>query len=161
MSWEELTHWKRLWCWEGLEAGGEWEDRGWDGWMASLSRWLWVLVNSRSCWWTGMPGMLQFMGSQRVRHDGATELNWTEWDWMPYFWILNFKPGFSLSSFTLIKRLFSSSLLSAIRVTSSAYLGLLIFLLAILIPGCDSSGLAFCVMCSAYKLSKQGGRLNK
>ena len=77
-SCEELTHWKRLWCWEGLEAGGEGDDRGWDGWMASLTRWTWVWVNSRSCWWTGRPGVLWFMGSQRVGHDWATELKWTE-----------------------------------------------------------------------------------
>ena len=76
-SCEELTHWKRLWCWEGLGAGGEGDDRGWDGWMASLTRWKWVWVNSRSWWWTGMPGVLQFMDSQRIRHDWATELNWT------------------------------------------------------------------------------------
>ena len=75
---EELTHWKRLWCWEGLGAGGEGDDRGWDGWMASLSQWTWVWVNSGNWWWTGRPGVLQFMGSQRVRHDWATELNWTE-----------------------------------------------------------------------------------
>ena len=65
-------------CWEGLGAGGEGDDRGWDGWMASLTRWTWVWVNSRSWWWTGKPGVLQFMGSQRVGHDWATELNWTE-----------------------------------------------------------------------------------
>ena len=76
-SCEELTHWKRLWCWEGLGAGGEGDDRGWDGWMASQTRWMWVWVNSRSWWWTGRPGMLRFMGSQRVGHDWATELNWT------------------------------------------------------------------------------------
>ena len=75
---EELTHWERPWCWEGLGAGGEGDDRGWDGWMASLTRWTWVWINSGSWWWTGRPGMLQFMGSQRVRHDWATELNWTE-----------------------------------------------------------------------------------
>jgi len=73
---EELTHWKRLWCWEGLEARGEGDDRGWDGWMASLTRWTWVWVNSGSWWWTGRPGMLRFMGSQRVGNDWATELNW-------------------------------------------------------------------------------------
>ena len=77
-SCEELTHWKRLWCWEGLGAGGEGDDRGWDGWMASLTRWMWVWVNSRSWWWTGRPGMLQFMGSQRVGYHWVTELNWTE-----------------------------------------------------------------------------------
>ena len=74
-SWEELTPWKRLWCWEGLGAGGEGDDREWDGWMASPTRWTWVWVNSESWWWTGTsPGVLQFMGSQRVRHNWATEL---------------------------------------------------------------------------------------
>ena len=77
-SCEELTHWKRLWCWEGLRAGREGDNRGWDGWMASLTRWTRVCVNSGSWWWTGRPGVLRFMGSQRVRHDWATELNWTE-----------------------------------------------------------------------------------
>ena len=74
-SCEELTHWKRPWCWEGLGAGGEGDDRGWDGWMASPTLWSWVWVNPGSCWWTGRPGMLQFMGSQRVGHDWVTELN--------------------------------------------------------------------------------------
>ena len=62
----------------GIGAGGEGDDRGWDGWMASLTRWTWVWVNSGSWWWTGRPGVLQFTESQRVRHDWATELNWTE-----------------------------------------------------------------------------------
>ena len=75
---EELTHWKRPWCWEGLGAGGEGDDRGRDGWMASPTPWAWVWVKSRSWWWTGRPGVLSFMGLQRVRHDWATELNWTE-----------------------------------------------------------------------------------
>ena len=66
------------WCWEVLGAGGEGDDKGWDGWMASPTRWTWVWVNSGSWWWTGRPGVLRFMGSQRVRHDWATELNWTE-----------------------------------------------------------------------------------
>ena len=69
------------WCWEGLGAGGEGDNRGWDGWMASLTRWTWVWVNSRSWWWTGRPGVLWFMGSQRVGHDWGTELNWTEATW--------------------------------------------------------------------------------
>ena len=69
---------KRLWCWEGLGAGGEGDDRGWDGWMPSLTRWMWVWVNSGSWWWTGRPGVLYFMGSQRVGHNWATELNWTD-----------------------------------------------------------------------------------
>ena len=76
------------------------------------------------------------------------------------FWMLSFKPTFSLSSFTLIKRLFSSSLLSAIRVVSSAYLRLCIFLLAILIPACASSSSAFLMMYSAYKLNMQGDSLD-
>ena len=75
---KELTHWKRLWCWEGLGAGGEGDDRGWDGWMASLTQWTWVWVNSGSWWWTGRPGVLWFMGSQRVGHDWATDLIWSD-----------------------------------------------------------------------------------
>ena len=69
---KELTHWKRPWCWERLKAGGEGDDRGWDGWMASLTQWTWVWVNCRSWWWTGRPGVLQSIGSQRVGRD------WTE-----------------------------------------------------------------------------------
>ena len=75
-SCEELTHWKRPWCWEGLGTG-EGDDRGWDGLMASLTRWTWVWVNSWSWWRTGRPGVLRFMASQRVGHHWATELNWT------------------------------------------------------------------------------------
>ena len=67
------------WCWEGLGARGEGDDRGWDGWMASLTPWMWVSVNSGSWWWTGRPGMLRFMGSQRVGHDWATDLIWSVW----------------------------------------------------------------------------------
>ena len=63
---------------EGLGAGGEGDDSGWDSWMASLTWWTWVWVNSGSWWWTGRPGMLRFMGSQRGRQDWETELNWTE-----------------------------------------------------------------------------------
>ena len=70
-------YWKRSWCWERLEAGGEGDDRGWDGWMASPTLWTWVWVSSGSWWWTGKPGMLQSMGSQKVGHDWVTELNWT------------------------------------------------------------------------------------
>ena len=77
-SWEELTHWKRLWCWEGLGAGGEGDDRGWDDWMASLTPWTWVWVNSGSWWWIGRHGVLQFIRLQRVGHDWVTALNWTE-----------------------------------------------------------------------------------
>ena len=72
---EELIHWKRPWCWERLKAGGEGDNRGWDGWIASLTRWIWVWVSSGSWWWTRRPGVLQSMGSQRVRHYWMTELN--------------------------------------------------------------------------------------
>ena len=75
---QELTHLKRPWCWERLRAGGEGDDRGWDGWMASPTQWTWVWVNPRSWWWTERPGVLQFMGSQSIRHDWVTEMNWTE-----------------------------------------------------------------------------------
>ena len=74
---KELIHWKRAWCWERLKAG-EGDDRGRDGWTASLTRWSWVWVNSGSWWWTGRPGVLRFMGSQRVGHDWATDLIWSE-----------------------------------------------------------------------------------
>ena len=67
---------KRPWCWERLRAGGEGEHRRWDGWIASPTRWTWDWVDSGSYWCTGRPGVLRFMGSQRVGH---TEwLNWTE-----------------------------------------------------------------------------------
>ena len=72
-----LTHWKRPWIWERLKTGGEGDDRGWDGWMASSTWWTWVWAGSGSWWWTGKPVVLQSMGSQRVRHDWVTELNWT------------------------------------------------------------------------------------
>ena len=63
-------------CWERLRAGEEEDDRGWDGWMASLTQWTWVWVNSGSWWWTGRPGVLQSMRSQRVRHNWVTGLSW-------------------------------------------------------------------------------------
>ena len=69
-----LTHWKRPWCWEGLGARGEGDDRGWDGWKASPTQWTWVWVNSGSWWWTGRPGVLE-LWHRRVGHDWATELN--------------------------------------------------------------------------------------
>ena len=75
-----IFHWKRPWCSERLTAGGEGDDRGWDGWMASLTRRPWVWASSGSWWWTGRPGVLRFTGLQRVRHDWATELNWTDSD---------------------------------------------------------------------------------
>ena len=64
----------------GIEGRRRRDDRGWDGWMASLTRWTWVWVDSGSWWWTGRPGVLRFMGSQRVRHDWATEMiDWLTW----------------------------------------------------------------------------------
>ena len=66
----------RPWCWDRLRAGGEGDNRGWDGWMVLSTQWIWVWVNSRSWWRKGRPGVLWFMGLQRVGHDWATELNW-------------------------------------------------------------------------------------
>ena len=60
----------------GIGAGEEGDNRGWNGWMASPTQWTWVFLNSRNWWWTGRPGVLRFMGSQRVGHDWATELHW-------------------------------------------------------------------------------------
>ena len=73
---EEPTHLKRPWHWERWKAGGEGDNREWDGWMASLTRWTWVWVNSGSWWWTGRPGVLWSVRSQRAGHGWATELNW-------------------------------------------------------------------------------------
>ena len=76
---EELTHLKRPWFWERLKAGEEGDDRGWDGWMASPIQWTWVWAGSGSWWWTGKPGCcMQSMGSQRVGHHWATEMNWRD-----------------------------------------------------------------------------------
>ena len=66
----------KIWCWERLKAGGEGDNRGWDGWMASLNQWTWVWVSFGNWWRTGKPGMLQSMGSQRVGHDWVTELDY-------------------------------------------------------------------------------------
>ena len=71
---KELTHLKRPWWWERLKAGQEGDNRRWDVWMASPTQWKWVWVNSGSRWWTGRPGMLQSMGSQRAGH--TERLNW-------------------------------------------------------------------------------------
>ena len=72
---EELAHWKRSWCWERLKEGGKGDDRGWDGWIASLTWWTWVWASSRSWSWIGKPGMLQSMKLQRVGHNSPTEFN--------------------------------------------------------------------------------------
>ena len=78
---EEPTLWKRPWCWERLKAG-EVDDRGWDGWMASLTQWTWVWAGSGRWWRTGKPGMLQSMGFPRVGYNLETEqqkMLWAEW----------------------------------------------------------------------------------
>ena len=87
---EELTPWKRSWYWERLKTGREGDDRGWDGWLASLTQWTWVWVSSRSWWWTRKPGVLQSMRLQRVGHDWASELNWTDRNWRFNPWLLSF-----------------------------------------------------------------------
>ena len=99
-----------------------------------------------------------FMKSATVSPSICHEVMWPD-DLILVFLMLSFKPTFSLSSFTFIKTLFSPSYLSAIRVVSSTYLRLLIFLLAILIPACASSSPAFLMMYSAYKLNKQGDNM--
>ena len=93
---EELTHWKRPWCWERLKAGKEGDNRGWDGWMASLTQWTWVWESSRIWWWTGKPGMLLSMGLQRVRHNWATELKFKRVVWSKSPYLLNDKIYFQL-----------------------------------------------------------------
>ena len=74
---EELTHWKRPWCCERLRAGGEGDDRRWDGWMVSSTQWTWIWVDSGSWWWKGRPDMLWFMGCKES--DMTEQLNWTDW----------------------------------------------------------------------------------
>ena len=87
----ELIHWKRRWCWEGLGVGGKGDDRGWDGWMVSLTWSTWVWMNFGCERWTGRPGVLYFMGSQRVRH--TERLNWTELISSTFFDSLQVLPG--------------------------------------------------------------------
>ena len=86
---------------EKTDAGRDWgqeeKDRGWGGWMASPTWWMWVWVNSGSWWWTGRPGVLWFMGSQRVGHNWATELNWTELSWWKLYYAFNHFCGYSLN----------------------------------------------------------------
>ena len=102
---KELTHWKRPWCWERLKAGKEDDDRGWDGWMASLIQWTLVWASSGSWWWTGRSGMLQSMGSKRVGQDWATELNW-------YFIVIQLA--------NILIKMFPSSLMFLLKVQVTA-----------------------------------------
>ena len=62
----EVTHWKRPWCWERLRAGGEGDNRGWEGWMASATQWTWVWVSSGSWWWTGKPAVCRVTESDKT-----------------------------------------------------------------------------------------------
>ena len=104
--------WKDPVCWERLKAGGEGDSKGWDSWMAAPTWWKWVWASSRSWWWTGKPGMLQSMGSQRVRHDWVTEL--TDWyktinffslHTLVWVWFLRFATERSLANWiNLIKQ---------------------------------------------------------
>ena len=80
---KEPTHWTKPWCWERLKVGGESNDRGWIGWMASPTQWTWVWVSPVG--WTGKPGVLQSMGSQRVGRDWATGL--TDWPYGTYSFV--------------------------------------------------------------------------
>ena len=96
-----------IWCWEGLGTGGKGDDRGWDGWMASLTQWMWVWVNSGRWWWTGKPGVLRFMGPQRVGHDWETEVNWT--DIMPLFaFLIDFVLKSNLPDVNVVAKLFKN-----------------------------------------------------
>ena len=83
---EELTYWKRPWCWERLRMGGEGDNRGWDGWMASLTQWIWVWINTGSWWWTGDAWRAAVHG---VTKSQTRLSNWTETDWytQQYGWI--------------------------------------------------------------------------
>ena len=103
-SCEELTHWKRLWCWMGLGARGEGDNRGRDGWMASQTRWMWVWVDSGNWWWTGRPGV-HGVAKSRTRLSDWTELNWT-----------------ALNSFVkILLRIFASRLISDILLWFSFF----------------------------------------
>ena len=83
---EELTHLKRPWCWERLKAVGEGDNRGWDGWMASLMLWTWVWASSGSWWWTGKPGVLQSNGVAKSR---TWLSDWTELKIILFEWLLS------------------------------------------------------------------------
>ena len=104
---EELTHLKRPWCWARLGAGGEGDDRGWDGWMASPTQWTWIWVDSGSWWRTGRAGVLQFMGSQRVGHNWATELNWKVYSQSSHISLFPLQHSWCDSSWCMHARLLS------------------------------------------------------
>ena len=91
---EELTHLKRPWCWERLSGVWGGDDRGWDGWMASPTRWTWVWVDSGSWWWTGRPGRLWSMG--RKESDTTERLIWTELHvFLPDYMLVDYRMVFA------------------------------------------------------------------
>ena len=96
---EELACWKRPWCWERLKAGGEGDNGGWDSWMASPTWWTWVWGSFGSWWWTGRSSVLQSMGLQRIGHDWATELNWTEMFSYYQIWLMTSRLGIQYIGF--------------------------------------------------------------
>ena len=113
----ELAHWKRPWCSEGMGAGGEGDGQWWDGWMTSPMGWTWVWVKSGIWWWTGRPGVLQSMGSQRVRHCCAAEMNW-----IGYYKIMGLIP-WSIQNILIVCLIFKSSLyMLTTRICASASL---------------------------------------
>ena len=113
------------WCWEGLGAGGEGDDRGWDGWMASLTRCTWVWVNSGQ---TGRPGMLWFMGSQS-RNDSATELNWTDSSKFIFSYIFNCLENFcwKINSCILVQKQFYGQWCTGISIMFYWYICLYLY----------------------------------
>ena len=109
---EELTHWKRPRCWARLRAGGEGDDRGWDGWIASLTQWTWAWASSGSWWWTGKPGVLQSMGHKEL--DTTERLNWI-WlkisiYWNTWLWKLSF--NYNSENLVVLSWILSKFLLS-------------------------------------------------
>ena len=103
------THWKRPWCWERLKVGGEGDDRGWDGWMASLTGWTWVWISSGSLWLTGKPGVLQSMGLQRVGHNLVTKQQQLQIQYtLPWVWETSTKERkkTGMGSHSLLQRIF-------------------------------------------------------
>ena len=114
---KELIHWKNPWCWEILKAGGG-DDGVWDGWMTSPTQWTWVWASSGSWWWTGKPHVLQSIGSQRVGHVWANEMNWTDDSdclnltrlplWPSMWSILENVPGFRKLNWTRMGKFNSS-----------------------------------------------------
>ena len=113
---QELTHWKSPWCWERLKVGGEVGGRGWDGWMVSLVQWTWVWANSGRWWWTGKPCMLQFLESQRVRHDLVTEQQYVMLRvlvWLSLYIGLSYETEMSLKTKTVLS-IFRSSASSSV-----------------------------------------------